>query len=178
MAERAHVARPYAQAVFQLAQELGDYQSWSEALAFAAEASNDAALQEFAQNPRTSRAELIKLFTDICRDRLSDAAISFLKIVIQNGRLAALPSIASQFEAKRAEAEGIVEAEVISARPIDAEQQGQIAAALEKRLGKRVNLAMRFDESLLGGAIVRAGDLVIDGSARGRLEKLTLALTR
>ena len=178
MAESSQVARPYAQAVFGLATAEGDYQAWTETLAFTATVSQHQDVRALAQNPRLSKADLAEFMTDLCRGKVADTALNFLKVVIHNGRIAALPAIAAQYEVLRAEAEGTVDAEVISARSIDAEQQSRIAAALEQRLGKKVNLAVRLDESLLGGAVVRAGDLVIDGSARERLDKLALALSR
>jgi F-type H+-transporting ATPase subunit delta len=178
VAEISQVARPYAQAVFDLAATAGGYEAWTETLAFTATVSQHEDVRTLAQNPRVSKTDLAEFMTDLCYGQVADTALNFLKVVIHNGRISALPAIAAQYEVLRAEAEGTVDAEVISARPIDAEQQGRIAAALERRLGKKVNLAVRLDESLLGGAMVRAGDLVIDGSARERLDKLALALSR
>jgi F-type H+-transporting ATPase subunit delta len=95
----------------------------------------------------------------------------------QNRRLGYLPEIAAQFEVLRAEVEGVIDVEVIAAREIAPAQQKRLTAALEKRLGREVRMQVRLDESLVGGAIVRAGDLVIDGSLKGRLARLGSALT-
>ena len=113
-----------------------------------------------------------------CRARpAGEGGRNFLKALAENRRLALLPQIAAQFEALRAEVEGVVDVEVIAAREIAAPQQKKLEAALAKRLGREVRMHTRIDETLLGGAIVRAGDLVIDGSLKGRLERLGSALT-
>ena len=178
MAELVNIARPYAQAILELAKADGDYESWSQALGLAATLASDPQVRDVAHNPRVDKQQVTGLFLDIGGDALSAQAQNMLKLVIDNGRLAAFPSIAAQYEILRAEAERKVDAEVISAQEIPEAQLGKIAGALEKRLGRQVNLSVRLDDSLLGGAIVRAGDLVIDGSARGRLEKLASTLSR
>ena len=103
---------------------------------------------------------------------------NLLRLMMDNDRLSLMPDVAAQYEVLRAEAEGTVEAEVRSAKPMSDEQKAQLSKALEKRLGRKVNLTVHEDDTLLGGAIIRAGDLVIDGSAKGRLEKLASALQR
>lgn len=178
MADMDNVARPYAQAILELAQEAGDYSVWSDALAFASAVANDPTMQELARNPRVERKQLTGLFEEICGDRLTPHARNLLKLVVHNGRLWALPAIAAHFEKLRAEAEGTVEAQVVAARDVNESQLAKLASGLEKRLGRKVNLSVRRDDTLLGGAIVRAGDLVIDGSARGRLQKLAAVLLR
>lgn len=178
MANVDHIARPYAQAVFELAQEADDHEGWSAGLKFVAVVAADPSIQTLVHSPKFDRAQLSALFDDIIGDRLSGPARNFIKVVVQNRRVDALPAIATQFEALRAAAQGTVEAEVVSAQDVSEGQLKKLASGLEKRLGRKVNLKVRRDETLLGGAIVRTGDLVIDGSARGHLAKLASSLAR
>lgn len=172
------LARPYARAVFELAQESGDLQSWSEALAFLAALVGDESIQDLINNPRVEQEQLQALFDDLCGDRVPEGGRNLLRLMMDNDRLLLMPDVAAQYERLRSEAEGTVEAEVRSAQPLSEAQQASLAKALEKRLGRKVNMTVHEDDTLLGGAIVRAGDLVIDGSAKGRLEKLASVLQR
>ncbi len=178
MSENHTVARPYAQAVFELAREAGDYQSWSTALGFLSAVAEDPQIQDMAQNPRLKRDDLFRLIEDVCGDALFPAAKSFLRLLIENRRLFVLPNITRQFEAKRAEAEGTIEAELMSAQAVSDAQQATIVSALSGRLGRQVTLRVIEDPSLIGGAILRAGDTVIDASLRGRIQKLAAGLSR
>ncbi len=161
-----------------MAREADDYASWSDALQFVAVIAADPAIVKLVQSPRFDRARLSALFDDLIGEQVSEAARNFVKLVVHNGRVGALPAIASQFEALRAAAQGTVEAEVVSAQEVSEAQLAKLASGLEKRLGRKVTLKVRRDETLLGGAIIRAGDLVIDGSARGHLNKLASTLAR
>jgi F-type H+-transporting ATPase subunit delta len=176
MAEKSTIARPYAQAAFELAKESGELAKWSEMLQFAAQVATDPAMQAYIDNPRVSDARLSELLIDICGDQLNDAGKSFVRVLVENHRLAVLAEIATLYEQHRAEAESKIEAEVVSAFPVSDEQRQALEQALKKRLGREVSLTTRIDESLIGGAIVRAGDLVIDGSVTGHLDKLASAL--
>lgn len=178
MAGTSSLARPYAQAVFELAQESKDFKSWSDALAFMAALVRDESIEKLINNPRVERERLFKLFDDLCADRVPEGGRNLLRLMADNDRLMMMPDVAEQYEVMRAEAEGTIDAEVRSAKPISDEQQAKLSKALEKRLGRKVNLTVHEDDSLLGGAIIRAGDLVVDGSAKGRLEKLASALQR
>lgn len=178
MAGTSSLARPYARAVFELAQESKDLKAWSEALAFLAALVSDESIQGLINNPRVEQERLQALFDDLCGDRVPEGGRNLLRLMMANDRLLLMPDVAAQYELMRAEAEGSVEAEVRSAKPMSDEQQAQLAKALEKRLGRKVNMTVYEDDTLLGGAIIRAGDLVIDGSAKGRLEKLASALQR
>lgn len=178
MSEYQTIARPYAQAVFELAQASADFQQWSEVLAWAAAIAADDEVKELVQNPRVERDALARLFEDIVADRLFQEARAFLRLVIQNRRILALPSIASQFEAMRAEAEGTIEAELISALHVSEDQRDKLAQSLSRRLGREVSLQVTQDPDLIGGAVLRAGDLVIDASVKGRLQKLAANLAR
>ncbi len=177
MAELSIIARPYAKAVFELAKASGDYSRWSQALEFLAAVAMDPDMGALFNNPRVSRRELAVVITEICSERLDENARNLVRLLAQNQRLHALPSIAEQYEHLRAEAERTIQAELESALPVTESQQQRIAEALSERMGRRVELAVRINESLLGGAVVRAGDLVIDGSVRARLEKLATAIS-
>lgn len=176
MSELITVARPYAQAAFDLARETGALQSWSDSLAFAAMVAGDEAMAEAIDNPNLTVDQRAELFNTVCADRLDDSGRNFIRLLAENGRMAALPEIAELFEKLRAEEEGSIEAKVVSAKPLNDTQQAEIIASLKKRFDREVTLQCETDESLLGGAIIRAGDTVIDGSMRGRLEKFTTAL--
>lgn len=178
MAGISSLARPYAQAVFELARESKDFKTWSDALAFMAALLRDESIQALVNNPRVERERLVKLFDELCRDRVPEDGRNLLRLMIANNRLAAMPDVADQYETMRAEEEGTIDALVRSARTISEEQLKKLSKALEKRLGRKVNLTVQEDDSLLGGAIIQAGDLVIDGSATGRLEKLASVLNR
>jgi len=176
MAENITIARPYAQAIFSLAQELGDLKGWSDMLQLAAAVAADPQMVAVIGSPRFDSAQVADLFIDICGDKLKDAGKNMIRVLAENDRLEVLPEVAELYEAERAAVEGTIVAEVISATSLNDAQQNSIAEALKKRLGRDVTLECKIDESLLGGAIIRAGDVVIDGSVVGKLEKLTSAL--
>lgn len=173
MAEKTTIARPYAQAIFAIAQEQGDLKGWSAILELAAAVASDPDMVAVIDNPRLTKAQVTDLFVDICGDTLSDVAKNMIRVLADNHRLAFLPEIAALYEIERANAERTVKAEVVSATKLSDAQKKGIAEALKKRLGREVTLDCKIDESMLGGAIIRAGDVVIDGSVVGRLEKLS-----
>jgi F-type H+-transporting ATPase subunit delta len=176
MAENITIARPYAQAIFSLAQEQSDLKGWSDMLAFAAAVAADPEMVTVIASPSFDSSQLADLFIEICGDKLNDAGKNMIRVLAENDRLSVLPEVAELFEAERAAVEGTVVAEVTSATALNDAQQQSIAEALKKRLGRDVTLECKIDESLLGGAIIRAGDVVIDGSVVGKLEKLATAL--
>jgi len=178
MSEYQTIARPYAQAVFELAQASGDYQRWSEALAWTAAVAEDPQVQALAQDPRVDAASLVKLFEDVAGDKLFDEARNFLRLVIRNGRAFALSQVAERFEEMRAKAEGTIEAELITALEVNDEQRSALAQSRSRRLGREGTLRVEQDPQLIGYAVLRAGDLVIDASVRGRLRKLGATLAR
>lgn len=171
-----NLARPYARAAFALAQEAGDLAGWSERLALLAAVAGDARVAERLRAPRITRAERGRLVLDICGDRLDDGARNLVRLLAENGRLQLLEEIAAQYEALRAQAEGRLDAHVTSARELTQAQQKAIAESLSKRLEREIRLHCDVDESLIGGAVIRAGDLVIDGSLKGRLQRLASRL--
>ncbi|HHL19563.1 MAG TPA: F0F1 ATP synthase subunit delta [Thiothrix sp.] len=177
MSELTTTARPYARAVFELASESKTLTEWSTTLAFmAAIAANDD-VRAVLDNPKLTRQDAADVFIELCDKKLDDKAVNLVKQLAENGRLSLLPEIASLYEALKDEAEGAIEAHVTSARKLTKKEQEAIAKALKKRLGRRVKITTKIDKSILGGAIIRAGDLVIDGSIQGRLRSMTQALS-
>ena len=176
MADRATIARPYARAAFNHASGAKDFASWSKLLGSAATAAQDSRVSRLIGNPHVTSDELVDLLGGMSKQAAGDHGKNFLRALAANRRLALLPHIAAHYEKLRAEVEGVVDVEVIAAREIAQPQQKKLEAALAKRLGREVRMHTRIDESLIGGAIVRAGDLVIDGSLKGRLERLGTAL--
>lgn len=177
MAETVTIARPYAKAVFALACEREKLAQWSEFLGIAAGIVSDGRVADLLNSPRVTSAELADLIIDLCADQADELAGNFVRVLAQYRRLDVLPEIVSLFEALRAEYENSVDVSLISALPVSQAQQDKIAAALRKRLGRDVRLHCEIDEGLIGGAVIRAGDLVIDGSLSGRLARLATELT-
>jgi len=177
VADRATIARPYARAAFAHAQAGKELAAWSKLLGAAAQAAADPRVSRLIGNPHVTGEQLVELLADVSKGATGKDGRNFLLALAENRRLALLPEIAAQFEQLRAEVENVVDVEVIAAREIAAPQEKKLAAALKKRLGREVRMHTRIDESLIGGAIVRAGDLVIDGSLKGRLARLDSALT-
>lgn len=178
MAELATLARPYAHAVFDIAKTGGRFPQWSRALALLAAAVSDSRIREMLEAPSLTSEQKAHKLIELCRDELDDRGRRFVHVLARNRRLALLPEISENFEALRAEQERILDAEVISAFPLDATEEAALRRALETRYARTVQLTARVDQDLIGGAIVRAGDTVIDGSIRGKLDKLSEALRR
>lgn len=178
MAEKTTIARPYAQAIFTLASEQGSLQGWSDMLALAAAVAADPDMAALIDSPRLTKDQIVDAFLGVCGDKLNDAGKNMIRVLASNDRLELLPEIAELYEEARAEAEGVLHAEVVTAQELTAGQKQDIAAALKRRLGREISLSCVTDSTLLGGAIIRAGDTVIDGSAVGRLDKLSASLLR
>ena len=176
VAERATIARPYARAAFAHAQAQRPWRAGRSCWTRPLKAAADSRVARLIGNPHVTGEELVDLLGGLSKQAAGEDGHNFLKALAENRRLALLPQIAAQFEALRAEVEGVMDVEVIAAREIAAPQRKKLAAALAKRLGREVRMHTRIDETLLGGAIVRAGDLVIDGSLKGRIERLGSAL--
>jgi len=177
MAEKQTLARPYAEAVFELAKGQNQLKKWSEMLGFIAAVAADGRMMQIANDPRVDRARFLELFLGVCEQRVDDQGANFIHLLVDNRRLALLPEIVAQYESLRAEAEARVEATVISAFPLEAGQLQSLGEALKRRLGREVNLTTEVDKTLMGGIVIRAGDLVIDGSVRGRLADLAANLS-
>lgn len=178
MSELTTLARPYARAVFELAQAAGSLDAWSDELAFMAAVANDPQLKALMDSPKLTSEQRADIFNQVCVDKTSDAGKNLVKLMAENGRMAALTDVAALFEVMKNEAQGQVDARVVSAQPVSDEQQAAIAKALKERLGREVRLNVSVDESLMGGAVVYAGDLVIDGSIRGRIDKIAISMNR
>lgn len=176
MSDFTTAARPYSKAVFELARDAGDYALWSEQLALIASVASDSQMYTALQAPGLSNSRRAQMIISVCGEHINQAACNFLQVIADNARLPLLVDIAALYEIYRAQAEEVTEATVVSAQALDDQQQAMIIAALSKRLGGQVNLHCEIDASLLGGAVVRAGDMVIDGSVRGRLDKLAYQL--
>lgn len=177
MAERATIARPYAKAAFEYARDANALARWSAGLITAAEIVADPRVAAATKNPRWTTAQLVALITDVAGDKLDANIGNFLRVLADNRRLALLPEIAAHYEGLRAAAENTVDVDVVSATALDAAQQEKLNASLSTRLKRRVRMRISIDPTLLGGLTVRAGDLVIDGSLKGRLQRLATDLT-
>ena len=177
MAEILTIARPYAQAAFQFADAHQALKEWSGMLELLAVVAADPEMTALIENPRMTETQLAELFISIGADRLDDNCHNFIRLLAENRRLKLLPEIATLFEIQRREAEQSIRAELITAFPVTEAQQATVTAALKQRLGRDIELECKTDASLLGGAIIRAGDLVIDGSVRGKLERLGNSLS-
>jgi len=177
VSELTTAARPYARAAFAYASDNGAIAQWAEMLSFCAAVAEDSTMKAALDQPTLNRQQKGDLFNQVCADNLNDHGKNFIKMLAENDRIALLPDIAVLFHHYQSEAEGAIDAELISALDVNEQQVQAIAASLTKRLGKKVSLTTKIDESLIGGAVIRAGDMVIDGSVRGRLEKLSNTLS-
>ena len=175
MAELATIARPYAEALFQSSKgDLNGTSQWLDALAAVA---GNAQLLQFAANPKMGDQQVFDVVTDVARVQLPPAGQNFLRTVIDNGRLAALPAVAQQFREMKNAQGGSSDAVVYSAFPIAADQLGAVAQVLEKRFGRKLNVTVQEDPSLIGGIRVVVGDEVLDTSVKARLEQMKVALS-
>ncbi|MGI9221976.1 MAG: F0F1 ATP synthase subunit delta [Woeseiaceae bacterium] len=185
MADNNTIARPYAQAVFELANEASELSEWSVSLDVAGQLLADGSLVEYLSTPELSDEKRFEFLTGLFKSAGADKLTggdkrgdNFLKLLLENNRTNVLPEIAEHFEVLKADIENSVEATVTSATPLSSAQQDEIASSLKKRLGREVSITTEIDENLIGGAVIRAGDVVIDGSLRARLEGLANALVK
>jgi F-type H+-transporting ATPase subunit delta len=176
MAELSTLARPYAKAAFEFAADAGDLQGWSQSLSTAGAVTQQPAIVKFLSSPNSTAQQQAAALVDICGDALSATGRNFVAILSEHRRLQLLPQISHQFEIMKANREKAVDVEVISAQKLDAKQQQQLSDALSAKLERKIHMQVSLDKSLLGGAVIRAGDTVIDGSIRGRLAKLADSL--
>jgi F-type H+-transporting ATPase subunit delta len=172
MSELATLARPYAEAAFKRAKETGTSQEWSDALAFLSVAIQDTDLSAIINNPKVSEDRLVQLMQGICQDQVKGEGLNFLKLLIENSRLYLAPQIAELFESYKAEDEGYVDVDVVTAYALTKAEEQSFASSLKKKLNKDVNIHASVDNSLIGGFLVKAGDSVIDGSISGQLQQL------
>lgn len=174
MSQALTLARPYARAAFAVAREAGALAGWSAALGFAARVAAEPQVAVLLDNPKLTRADVVALLSP---DGAQDAFHNLLGLLFDNRRLPLLPEIAGLFDELRFEAERVVRAKVTSAATLADAELETIRAALRKRFGREVEVETAIDESLIGGALIDAGDVVIDGSVRGKLERLQSALS-
>ncbi len=173
MSQALTLARPYARAAFAIARDTNALPAWSDALAFAACVAADPAVAALLGNPGLTQADATTLLAPDGADALFG---NFLGLLFENRRLSLLPEITGQFDELRFEAERVVKAKVTSAVALPAAELATIKAALAKRFGREVEVETAVDESLIGGAVIDAGDVVIDGSLKGKLGRLQAAL--
>ena len=175
MAENVTLARPYARAAFELARDAGQLTEWSAALADMAATAENETLKPLLNNPGINARQISEIIVAACG--LSDGPMSnFVRLLAEGRRFPALLEISAQFEVFRCEEEKTIDVEVTAAAELDDAQKQRLAESLQKRLGRSVRLHVTLDESLLGGAVVKAGDLVIDGSVRTRLSQLAQSI--
>lgn len=176
MSDSTTIARPYAKAIFEHALAEKHLAQWSEYLFVLAQAVLDSNASRFIANPASTTEQHIELLTLACSAKENKPLANFISLLASNKRLKLLPEIKALYEAHRAEQEKTLDVDVISFSDVSAAQQQQLSDALSKRLQRNVSLKISIDPSLLGGAVIRAGDLVIDGSVRGKLNKLSTDL--
>ena len=177
MAEKATIARPYAKAAFESARQHNAFERWSTVLATASSVVQDERVARLLLSPQVTPEQLSGLIADIVGQSADDQPRNFLATLASNRRLGFLPEIASMYEALRAEAENTADVQVISAVQLSDAQKQRLAQALKQRLKRDVRLHCEVDASLIGGAIVRAGDFVIDGSLKARLDRLAVEMS-
>ena len=176
MAESLTIARPYAEAVFSSADATGKLQEWSQALERLALVVSDAAMHSAIGDPKIGPEQLYGLVAAGAGDALNAEAQNFVRVLIDNDRLAVLPEIATLFESLKNEREGVIEAQIESAFPVDDAALAQLVGDLERRFKRKVRPQVTIDRALIGGALITVGDEVIDGSVRGRLASMASAL--
>jgi F-type H+-transporting ATPase subunit delta len=176
MAELATVARPYAEALFRVAQN-GDMAAWSNLVAELANIGANPDVQAFAQKPNVTQAQLADVIASLVKSPLSPEANNFIAMLAENGRVALLPEIGVQFHVLKNAMAGAADAHIDSAYPISDDQLAQLVATLEKKFGRKLNPTVTVDPSLIGGVRVVVGDEVLDTSVRARLQQMHVALT-
>ena len=176
MAELATIARPYAEALFRVAQN-GDLASWSETLSAMSSVATNPDVMDMARNPKISDEQVISAFLSAVNSPANNELKNFVSMLVENGRLSLLPEIASQFHALRNVQEGAADAEIVSAFEMTPAQVVDLVATLEKRFGRNLNPSVTVDNSLIGGVRVVVGDEVLDTSVRAKLQRMQTALT-
>jgi len=176
MSELATLARPYATAIFKRAKETNATEKWSQNLSFIKAVLSDKDISVLVDNPKLNNQQLYELISSITEGQLDSEGENLVKLLIHNKRLALSSLIAEQYEYQRAQDEGYIDVDVLSAYSFTSAAKKSFITTLEKLLGKKVNIKVTVDASLIGGVIVRAGDRVIDGSVKGQLQHLQKAL--
>jgi F-type H+-transporting ATPase subunit delta len=174
MSELTTIARPYAKAAFEFAVEKQTVSDWNDMLVFAAQVANDQQVSSFIANKAAE--EQANIFISVCAEQINEYGQNLVKVLAENGRLAALPEVAELFTEFKAEYDKEIDVDIISAAELAQAQVATLVSALEKRFSRKIKLNCSVDETLVGGLIVKAGDNVIDGSLRGKLNRLATTL--
>lgn len=175
MSELTTVARPYAKAAFDFAVENGALEKWNDMIAFAAAVATDATMATFLSSAETLEKKT-DVYVQVCGEQLDENGQNFVRLMAENGRLKALPAVLALFGELRADYEKEVVVEVTSATKLLKKQQDELVKALEKRFSRKVKLNCTVDDSIVGGLYIKAGDTVIDGTVRGKIDRLAHAL--
>ena len=178
MSDFTTAARPYANAVYDLAKETGSLESWGDALANLAAIVADEDMKKLLSSPEMGSQQKSELIIQIMGDRLTEQQQNLVKLMAENGRLMSMSYVLDQFEIARAKAENKIDAEVISAFELTAEQTDELAKTLKNKLGCEITLTTSIDESLIGGVVIKAGDTIIDASMKSQLDSLAISLGR
>ena len=176
MSELSTLARPYAEAVFRMAKGEGDLEGWSSRVQMLLAIVADAQMARLIADPSVSAERVASLIVDVAGASLGERGASLVKVLAENGRLALLPVIGAQFETLKADAEGVIEVAITSAQELTKAQTDDLVAGLKAKFNRAVNVKVAVDSSLIGGAVIAVGDQVIDGSVKGRLERMSFAL--
>jgi F-type H+-transporting ATPase subunit delta len=176
MESKTKTARPYAVAAFKQAQEEGRTDEWSRMLSLLATVAGDPTMAGLLANPKVKRDQLAELIIDVCGERLSDTGRNFVRVLAENRRMNLVREIASAYDEERARSEKRSDVLVTSAFELAPAEQNVINVAMTKRLGTKVDITLKVDSSLIGGVIIRCGDMVIDASIRGRLGALAQSI--
>ena len=178
MAELVTIARPYAEAVFALAKERNELSKWSDMLSLLVTVYDDPQLQAAIASPAVTKSDIEELLLAVCGERIDGNARNLIQLLVQNGRLPAVAEIRRLFDLLKSEDEGVVEAQISSAFPLEGQELEKIVSLLSKRYQKNISPTVDVDSDLIGGIMVQVGDKVWDASVRGRLQEMATALTK
>jgi len=176
MAESITLARPYAKAAFELARDAKQLSGWSEQLVYTSALAGDQDMVKILNHPTLTSEQKAQILIDVCDGKLNDGVQNFVKVLAENHRLVLLPEIAELFEQFKSQQEATVDVTVETAFELNSEQEEKLAQSLKSKLSCNINLQTQVNKSLMGGVLIRAGDMVIDASVRGRLAKLVEAV--
>lgn len=177
MTERVTIARPYAEAAFRLAREENTLAQWSRMLALLELLVKDERVERCIGDPSVSSRQLESLVLGVCGEQLDGSGRNFVQVLVNNERLGVMPEIRALFEDLKREQEGILEAQITSAFPLDDEQQRQLVRRLEAKYQRKVSVQVSVDPELIGGVKIVVGDKVLDATVRGKLDAMAVALT-
>lgn len=175
MAETITVARPYAEALFRLADQSGNLKGWSDMLGTLAQVADHPEVRATIGNPKLTSAQLTELFIGLAKG-IDEEGKNLVRVLVENRRLSVLPEVRELFEELKNQREGVLEAQIYSAFPLDETQQAQLVADLQLKFKQRVQVTVAVDPELIGGVKVVVGDQVIDASVRGKLAAMAVAL--